>query len=279
RDKADSEFLKGRYDFLLRSPRPQRVFALQSSDRLDCVCATDGLHSCFGKAEVLDLAFLNQVLHRSSDVFDRHVRVDPMLIEQVDDINLESLERALGGLLDVLWPAVQTRRSRPIIAAAQVESEFGGDHHSVTEGSESFAHQLFVQERAVDLGSVEECDAAFHSCPEKRGHLLLVFGRTVRKANSHAAEPEGRDFQAAISKFALLHCFSLGTVCLVSRLESIGLGAVSRSFRFLAYFSCTVDPRAASAVILGVKESETVDHEEPQRRGVSVSRSSTPIAG
>src|ERR1035437_6760615 len=93
-DKADSEFLKGRYDFLLRSPRPQRVFALESSDRLDCVCATDGLHSCFGKAEVLDLAFPNQVLHRSSYVFDRHVRVNPILIEQVDDINLESLERA-----------------------------------------------------------------------------------------------------------------------------------------------------------------------------------------
>src|ERR1039457_2697776 len=80
RDKADSEFLKGRDDFLLQSPRPQRIFALESSDRLDCVCATDGLHSGFGKAEVLDLAFLNQVLHGSSDVFNRHGRVNPMLI-------------------------------------------------------------------------------------------------------------------------------------------------------------------------------------------------------
>src|ERR1700683_1013175 len=39
RDKADAEFLKGRYHFLLRSPGPQRVFALQSGERLDCVCA------------------------------------------------------------------------------------------------------------------------------------------------------------------------------------------------------------------------------------------------
>ena len=70
--------------FLLRSPRPQRIFALESGDRLDSVCAADRLHSCFGKAEVLDLAFLNQVLHRSGHVFDRHVRVNPMLIEQVD---------------------------------------------------------------------------------------------------------------------------------------------------------------------------------------------------
>ena len=101
---------KRRYHFLLRRPRPQRVFALESSDRLDGVCATDGLHACFGKAEVLDLAFLNQVLHRSGYVFDGHVRVNAMLIEQVDDIHLEPLERALDGLLDVLRPAVQARQ-------------------------------------------------------------------------------------------------------------------------------------------------------------------------
>src|ERR1019366_3489032 len=40
-NESDSEFLKGRYDFLLRGPRPQRIFALESSDRLDCVRATD----------------------------------------------------------------------------------------------------------------------------------------------------------------------------------------------------------------------------------------------
>src|ERR1035438_5713343 len=164
RDEADAEFLKGRYHFLLRSPRPQRIFALQRGDRLDCVCATDGLHSCFGKAEVLNLAFLNQLLHRASYVFDGHVRVNPMLIEQVDCLNLEAFERALDGLLDVLGPAVQTRRSRPIIAAAQVEPELRGDYHTVTEGGESFADEFFVCERAVDLGGIEECDAAFHGC-------------------------------------------------------------------------------------------------------------------
>src|ERR1039458_926945 len=60
RDQADSKFLQGRYHFLLRSPRPQRIFALESSDRLNGVCAADGLHSCFGKAEVLDLAFRSE---------------------------------------------------------------------------------------------------------------------------------------------------------------------------------------------------------------------------
>src|ERR1700733_8088714 len=44
RDKPDSEFLQGRYHFLFRSPGPQRVFALERGERLDCVCAADGLH-------------------------------------------------------------------------------------------------------------------------------------------------------------------------------------------------------------------------------------------
>ena len=91
-------------------PPPQRVFALESSDRLDGVGATNRLDACLGKAEVLDLALLNQFLHRSGHVFDRHVRVNPVLIEQVDGLDLEPLERAFDGLLDVLRPAIQARR-------------------------------------------------------------------------------------------------------------------------------------------------------------------------
>ena len=66
--------------FLFRASPPQRVFALDGGDRLDRVGAADRLHSCFRKAEVLHLAFPNQVLHRSCHVFDRHVRVDAVLI-------------------------------------------------------------------------------------------------------------------------------------------------------------------------------------------------------
>ena len=91
--------------------------------------ATNRLYACFGKSEVLDLACLDQFLHRAGDVFDGHVRINPMLIEQVDGLDPEPLERAFDGLLDVLRPAIQARRSRPIIAATQIEPELGGDHH------------------------------------------------------------------------------------------------------------------------------------------------------
>src|SRR5882762_11593142 len=40
-NEADSKFFKGRQHFLLRFSEPKRVFALDSGDRLNCVCATD----------------------------------------------------------------------------------------------------------------------------------------------------------------------------------------------------------------------------------------------
>ena len=112
-NEADPEFLEGRQHFRFRVSPPQRVFALDRRDRLDRVRATDRLRSCFGKAEVLDLAFLNQVLHRSRHVFDRHVRVDTVLVEQIDGVDLEPLERGLGDLLDVLRPAIQAEPRVP----------------------------------------------------------------------------------------------------------------------------------------------------------------------
>src|SRR5207245_9910594 len=80
------------------------------------VCSSDLL----GKSEVLDLTSLNQCLPRASDILYVHVRVNPMLIQQVDGINLQPLERPFDGLLDVLGPTVQPCRSRPIIVATQI---------------------------------------------------------------------------------------------------------------------------------------------------------------
>src|SRR2546425_6393374 len=167
------------------------------------MCAADRLHSRFGKSEVLDLAFPDQVLHRSRDVFDRHIRVDTVLVEEIDEVGLQSLERALDALLDVLGPTV-----RHLLPVVDPEPELGGDDHLTAKGGKGFADELFVREGTVDLGGVEKCDAPFDGTPYKGNHLLLVTSRTVAIAHSHTAEPDRRDFQIALSKFALLHCFS-----------------------------------------------------------------------
>ena len=94
RHEADAELLQRRQHLRLGRPPPQRVLALEGGDRLDGVGPADRLHARLGEAEVLDLALPDQLLHRPGHVLDRHVRVDAVLIEQVDDVDLEPLERA-----------------------------------------------------------------------------------------------------------------------------------------------------------------------------------------
>jgi hypothetical protein len=65
---------------------------LDCGDRLDRVCATNGFCSGLRKAEVLDLAGLNQILHCARDILDRHVWIDAVLVEKIDDIGLEAFE-------------------------------------------------------------------------------------------------------------------------------------------------------------------------------------------
>jgi hypothetical protein len=66
------------------------------------------------------------------------------------------------------------------------------------ERRQRLADQLLVGEGAVDLGRVEEGDAAVHRRVEKIDHLLLV-GRRIAKAHPHTAQPEGGNFQTALA--------------------------------------------------------------------------------
>lgn len=140
---------------------------------------------------LLHLAFPDQILDRARDVLDGDVRIDPMLIEKIDGLDLEPPERTLRGLPDVLGPTVQ---ARPGLVARRVdlEPELCGDHHVAAEGRERLAHQLFVGERAVHLCGVEKRDPALDRRPNQRDHLPPVAGPAVREVQPHAAEPERR---------------------------------------------------------------------------------------
>src|SRR5258705_8992479 len=105
---ADSKFLQRWQHFLLRLSPPQRVFALQCRHGLNGVRATDRLDARLGKSEVLYLALSNQILYRSRDLFYRDVRINTVLLEEVDGIDLKTLERGVCHFLDMLGSAIQT---------------------------------------------------------------------------------------------------------------------------------------------------------------------------
>jgi hypothetical protein len=155
------------------------------------VDAPNRLRARFGEAEVLHLALPYQLLYRAGYIFDGHVRVDAMLVVQVDGFDPEPPKRALGHLPDVLWPAVEHLLSR---GGIEVEAELGGDHHPIAERLERLADDLLVL-CAVDLGGVKECHAALDSRPDQRDRLLLVGLRAVAVTQSHRAIADGRHFQ------------------------------------------------------------------------------------
>jgi hypothetical protein len=95
-NEADSKLFQRWQHLLLGFPPPQGIFALKCRDLLNRMRTPDGLHAGFRKPEMPDLAFPDQVLYRSRDILDRHIRVDAVLIEQIDGLGPEPLERSLS---------------------------------------------------------------------------------------------------------------------------------------------------------------------------------------
>jgi len=138
---------------------------------------------------VLHLACLDQTLNGTSGFFDGRIGIDAMLVEQVNGVSLQTLQRAFDDLLDVVGATV---RCRPlaIVAGIGLESELGRDHDIFAEGSESFAHDLFIDERAIHFGSIEEGDTALHSGANELDRFALLRGGAKTEAQAHTSEAE-----------------------------------------------------------------------------------------
>ena len=150
------------------------------------------------QSEVLHLSRLNQLLHRAGYILNRHLRVHAMLIEQIDYIRLQPLQRGIRHLLDALRSAVQSLPPRAAVGV-QIEPELGGNHHLVAHTHKGLAQQLLVQPRPIHFGRVEEGHATLHRAVQHGDHLFLVLGRPIAKAHAHAAQPQRRYFQPTVS--------------------------------------------------------------------------------
>jgi len=134
-----------------------------------------------------------------------HVRIDAMLIEQIDGVYPEPFQRALDGLFDVLRSAVQTDWMR-IFLGVNLEPELGRDHHLVTHGSESLAHELFIHERTVTSAVSKKVTPRSTAARMSAIISCLSLPLCRDQTQPHAAKPHGRDFKTPCSEIALLHC-------------------------------------------------------------------------
>ena len=68
-----------------------------------------------------NFAFSDQIFNRSSYVFDWYLRIDPVLVVEIDVVGSKALQRVLHHFPDVLWLTIKNA------AILDVEAKFGCD--------------------------------------------------------------------------------------------------------------------------------------------------------
>ena len=128
-------------------------------------------------------------------------------------------ERFLDALADGLGAAVLDL----LAILVDPKAELGRDDDPVTHGRQRLAHELLVDERAIDLGRIEEGDASIHGGPKNRDHVGRVRDDAVTLAHAHAAETNGRNLEA-LAQFSDRNCHVV-----VPQVRSCGRSGAQRS--------------------------------------------------
>src|SRR5205807_6032918 len=128
---------------------------------------------------MFDLAVLNEAFNGSGNVFDRNFVIYAMLVEEIDDIRLETLERCLGNLLNVLWTAVQPS----LLAVFDVESEFGRDYHFFGKCGKGFSTKFFFRKGPINFRRSKEGAAGSNSAPIGQIPLLFTYCCSLPKVS------------------------------------------------------------------------------------------------
>ena len=108
-----------------------------------------------------------------------------MLIEQIDHVGAQTLQRRLCHLADALRPAVHAHGG-----LALNKAELGGDDDLVPKGIERLAQEFFVQVGAIGLCCIEEGNPAFVRGADQLDRLFLLRCRTIAVAQSHATQAQ-----------------------------------------------------------------------------------------
>ena len=109
------------------------------------------------------------------------------------------LQRTFDGDADVGRAAVHT-----VPSGVGHEPELGADHDLVATTLEGAADEFFVDERAVDLGGVDERHAEVESAVDRADRLgVVAAGAGVGGGHAHGAETDTGDLE--ISKLDVLH--------------------------------------------------------------------------
>jgi hypothetical protein len=150
-----------------------------------------GIEPHLAETPVQDLAFHHQVLDGPSHVLNGNLRIDPVLVQEIDAIGPQAFQHSLDGLLDVGRSAVEPRTTHAGFKI-NVPAKLGGDHDLVTERGHAFTEYPFHLMRPISLGRVVEGDATVKGCPNNvdhfgpAGHCRLIGAAHVLDTDTYA---------------------------------------------------------------------------------------------
>lgn len=171
---------------------------MHGGHRLHRMRAANGLCVDLAKTKAPDFAFLDQVLDGARDVLDRHSGVEPVLIEQLDGLDPQALERFFRDTPDVLGGTVQL--ALEVLAIDDAVPELGRYVHLAPERVQPFTGQFLVDKRPIDLGGVEQCHAALGRLMQQLDHGFAVGMDAAVVVHAHDAEAQGGDLHVEVAR-------------------------------------------------------------------------------
>ncbi len=150
--------------------------------------APEGIRARLRQAEIPHLALGDQLPYCPGDFVDGDVRVNAVLVEQVNPVGLQPLEGRVGHLPDVFRTA-----SEPAAlpgAGIDIEPELGRYHDLIAYRGEGLADEFLVGERPVGFSGVEEGDTLVGRGADQGDTGLLVCWLAVVDAQAHAAQSQ-----------------------------------------------------------------------------------------
>ena len=155
-----------------------------------------------GEAEVADVAGLDHLLDGPDRLLDRHGRVDPGRLVEVDIVGAEPAQRVGEEVLHRHGAAVDADEAA--VGRAHC-AELDGDEYVLAPAPlERLAEQQLVVARAVEVAGVEERDARVQ-CGMDRREALGAVGWAVEVGHAHAAKADRRQGRTIAPQSARLH--------------------------------------------------------------------------
>ena len=152
-------------------------------------------------SEPPDFTGVHQLPHGADGVFDGNLRIHPVLVIQINDINSQPQQAAIAGGLDVLGVAAHT--DELALGIAHI-AKLGCEKYFSPAAFDGLADELFILAAAIHVSGIQKVESEIEGAVDGDSGFNVVL-RSVKVRHPHAAEAEGGNLWAIFAKRSCFH--------------------------------------------------------------------------